>query len=55
MIDSYFLIPVVNAQVFNSKAELTIPTETSTNEANAEIENLESNLKSCTLLYGFHF
>ena len=28
----------VNAQIFNPTAELVIPTETPTNEANAEIE-----------------
>ena len=38
IIDLYYLIPTVIAQIFNPTAELAIPTGTSTNEANAEIE-----------------
>ena len=38
MIDLYFLIPTVNAKKFNPTEELAIPTQTPTNEANAEIE-----------------
>ena len=34
----YILISVINAQIFNPSAELAILAETSTNEANAEIE-----------------
>ena len=36
MINLYFLIPAVNAHVFNPTAENTKPTETPTKEANAE-------------------
>ena len=36
--DLYFLITAVNAEVFNSTAELVIPTGTPSNRANAEIE-----------------
>ena len=38
MIDLYFLIPAVNAQIFNPTAELVMPTGMPTNETNAEIE-----------------
>ena len=38
MIDSYFSISTVIAQVFNPTAELVMPTGEQTNEANAEIE-----------------
>ena len=38
LIDLYFLIPAVNAQIFNPTTELAIPTRTPTNDANAEIE-----------------
>ena len=34
----YVLISAINTQIFNSTAEFVIPTGTSTNEANAEIE-----------------
>ena len=36
--DLYFLILALIAQTFNPTAELAIPTETLTNEANAETE-----------------
>ena len=38
IIDLYFLIPAVTAQMFIPTAELVIPTRTQTNETNAEIE-----------------
>ena len=38
IIDLYFLIPVVIAQIFNPTVELVKPTGTQTNEANKEIE-----------------
>ena len=38
IIDLYFLIPTVIAQMFIPTAELVIPTGTQTNEANAEIK-----------------
>ena len=38
IIDLYFLISAVIAQMFIPTAELVIPTGISTNEANAEIE-----------------
>ena len=37
IIDLYFLIPAVIAQMFISNPELVIPTWTQTNQANAEI------------------
>ena len=40
IIDLYFLIDAVIAQIFNPDAELVIPTETPINEANAEIETI---------------
>ena len=39
IIDLYFLILAVIAQIFNSTAKLVIPTGTQTNETNAEIES----------------
>ena len=38
IIDLYFLIPAVIGQIVIPTAELIIPTETQTNEANTEIE-----------------
>ena len=38
IIDLYFLISAVNAQIFISTAKLVIPTGTQTNEANAKIK-----------------
>ena len=38
VIDLYFLIIVVIVQIFHPTAELAIPTGTTTNEVNAEIE-----------------
>ena len=38
IIDSYFLIPAVIAQIVNLNVELAIPTGTPINEENAEIE-----------------
>ena len=37
IIDLYFLIPAVIAQIFNPSAELVMPTGTQTNDANAAI------------------
>ena len=48
----YSVIPAVNVQVFNSTAEIVIPTGTPMNKANAEIEI--SKLKPCILFYVFH-
>ena len=36
IIDLHFLIPAVTAQIVELTAELAIPTETTTNEANVE-------------------
>ena len=51
MIDLYFLIPSVNAQIFNPTAELIIPTKTPTNDPNAEIETqpliVEMKIRKC--------
>ena len=38
MIEFYFLIPAVTAQIFNPASELLMPAETPTNEANSETE-----------------
>ena len=38
IIDLYFLIPTILAQIFNFTEELLIPIEMPTNEAKAEIE-----------------
>ena len=38
IIDLYFLIPAVFAQIFNKNAKLVIPTEITTNETNVKIE-----------------
>ena len=51
MIDLYFLIPAVTAQIFNPTAELAIPTGTSayetlkTRKKKKQQENAQSNLK----------
>ena len=37
IIDLYFIIPAVIAQIFNPTAKLVIPTGTQTKEANAKI------------------
>ena len=63
IIDLYFLIPVVIAQIFTPTAGLAIPTEITISKANAEIEtqplkqkqgNVRSNLKSSTIFYAYH-
>ena len=38
IIDLHFLIPAVTAQIVDPSAELAIPTETTINEANVEME-----------------
>ena len=38
IIESYFLIPIVIAQILNPIAEPVIPTRTPINETNSEIE-----------------
>ena len=52
MIDFYFLIPAVIAQIFIPTAELVIPTGTQNNEANAEIETqtvtVEAKISKCS-------
>ena len=52
MIDQYFLIPAVNAQIFNLTAELAILIRTPTNEAKAEIERepltAETKIRTCS-------
>ena len=52
-IDLYFLIHAVNAQIFNSIAELVIPTGTLTKEPKAEIEIypaiVEVKLRKCPI------
>ena len=64
MINLCFLIRAVIAKIFNSTAELAIPTEIPTNEANAEIEthplkqkrnqgNAQSSSKPFTSFYAY--
>ena len=52
MIDWYFLITAVTAQIFNPIAELIMPTGTPTNEANAEIKThpatTEAEIRKCS-------
>ena len=48
MIDLYFLIPTVTAQIFIPTAELVMPTGIQTNEANAEIETQPVTVKTKT-------
>ena len=60
IIDLYYLIPVVNAQIFNPTVELAIPTGTPPTKANAEIETKPlaetktRNLKPYKPFYVFH-
>ena len=48
----YFWIPAKIAQMFNSTAELVIPIETQTNEANTNIETqpltIEARINKCS-------
>ena len=52
IIDLYFLIPPVIAQIYIRTAELVMQTEKQTKEANAEIEtqpvNVETKLSKCS-------
>ena len=51
VIDSYFLVPAVIAQIFIPTVELVIPTGAQTNEVNAEIEpqpvTVETKISKC--------
>ena len=51
LIDLYFLIPTVIAQIFISTPELVIPTGTQTNEVNAKVETqpitVETKISKC--------
>ena len=51
IIDLYFFIPAVIAQIFNPTAELVIPIGIPTNEANPEIERqlltTETKIRKC--------
>ena len=53
IIDLYFLIPAVIAQIFNSIAELVIPTGIRSNEAKTEIEIhaviVEGKIRTCSM------
>ena len=55
IIKLYFLIPVVITQTFNPTAQLAIPTEIPTKEANTEIETqpikVEDKLSNCSILF----
>ena len=57
MIDLYFLIPVVTAQIFNPASELVIPTGIPTYEAKAEIKKHrltgETKIRNCSNLKSF--
>ena len=46
IIDLYFLIPAVTAQILNSTAKRVMPIETETNESNAESEPKVVNVKA---------
>ena len=52
IIDLYFLIPAVIAQIYIPTEELVVPTGTQTNEANAEIEKqpvaVETKISKCS-------
>ena len=52
IIDLYFLIPKVIAQIFNGTAELVMQTETQINEGNEEIETqtviFEAKISKCS-------
>ena len=52
IIDSYFLLPAVIAQIFNPIAELVIPTGIPSKEAKAEIEIqsviVEAKIRKCS-------
>ena len=52
-VDLYRLIPAMITQIFDPTAECAIPTETLTNEANAEIEThpLTANTKTRKCLH----
>ena len=43
IIDSYFLIPAVIAQIFNPTTEIAIPIGILTKESKAEIETIRRN------------
>ena len=53
IIDLYFLILAVTAQIFLPTVELVIPTGSQTNEANAEIETqpvtFETKISKCSI------
>ena len=53
LIDLYFLVPAVIAQIFKTTAELVLPTETQTNEANTEIGTqpviVEAKISKCSI------
>ena len=55
IIDLYFLVPVVIAQISNPTAELTLPTGIPTKEAKAERENLKPHNPFCGSYLWFHF
>ena len=46
IIDLYFLIPAVTAQIFNPFVEFVIPIGTATEEAKAEIEMLNKKCRN---------
>ena len=55
LIDLYFIIPAVIAQIFIHTAELVIPTEIQTNEVDAEIETqpvlVKTKISKCSFKY----
>ena len=51
IIELYFLIPAFDAQIFNPSAELAIPTETPTNERDAETETQPLTVETKTRKY----
>ena len=55
IIDLYFLIPAVIAQIFNPIAELVIPTEVWTKKAKAETETHPVIVEITISMYSIYF
>ena len=55
IIDLYFLIPAVTAQIFNPIVELVVPTRIPSKEGKAEIEihpiNAETKIRKCSIYF----
>ena len=57
IIDLYFLVPAMNAQILIPIAELVVPTGTQTNEANADTEAqgviFEARISKCSTWFKY--